>query len=82
MGGHAHKARTLLPRLPEDLPRADTEPLGHVVFGQHDAVAGLLFPRHRHRLASERGIKQNLHAGIKIVHIGMQDHRLHSITNL
>ena len=80
MGRDADQAGALLPGLPQHLPGADAEPFGNIVFGQHNAVAGLLVSSHRHWLVPQRGIIQDLHAGIEIVHIRMQNHRLHVLS--
>ena len=69
MGWNTDQARALLPGLPKYLAGADAEPFGNIVFGQHNAVAGLLVSSHRHWLVPQRGIIQDLHAGIKIVHV-------------
>ena len=69
MGWDADQLRTLLPGLPQHLAGTDAELFGNVVFSQHDAVAGLLVSSHRHWLVPQRGIVQDLHAGIEIVHV-------------
>ena len=69
MGWNTDQARALLPGLPKYLAGADAEPFGNIVFGQYDAVTGLLVSGYRHGLIPQRGIIQDLHAGIKIVHV-------------
>ena len=80
MSWYTDQTRALLAGLPQHLAGADAEPFGDIVFGQHNTVACLLVSGNRHRLVPQRGVVQNLHAGIKVVHIRVQYYRLHALS--
>ena len=73
MGMDDHQIRALLPGLPQGLPCFYPEPLGQLILGQNDPVPRLRVASHRHGLVPKGGLMETFHAGIKAVHICMED---------
>ena len=74
VGRQQHQTGTLLFGLPDGLRRLDAQPLGRLVLGQNDAVAGGGVAADSGGDVPQIGMAQQLHRGKKAVQVTVQDH--------
>ena len=79
VGGEEHQLRALAPGLPDGLGGLHLVPLGGLVLGQDDPVAGIWIAAHRHRSVPELRVVQQFHRGVKAVQITVQNHPVHTV---
>ena len=74
VGRQQYQTGTLLFGLPDGLRRLDAQPLGRLVLGQNDAVAGGGVAADSGGDVPQIGVAQQLHRGKKAVQVTVQDH--------
>ena len=73
-GRQQHQLGALAPGLPDGLRRLDAQPLGGLVLGQNDTMAGGGVAADSGGDVPQIGVAQQLHRGKKAVQVTVQDH--------